>query len=151
MLKDFLIKQSIEEVYVLSILTIAFVAIFAFAFAFGAYLIVPDFKERSSSIAAKFLLSIAVIFLSILSILFFAESVSQTRDLIEMHSLVDRKTEEVYNVTKTSNQLIFNRRVDNSRFIKDLSSTITNETDKQYTFVIRNHVYQINKSVVTEK
>lgn len=151
MLTDFLIKRSIEEVYVLSIVAIAVVVVFALAFALGAYLIISEFKERSSSIAAKFLLSISIIFLSVLSILFFIESSYMTCDLIEMNSLVDRKIEEVYRVTKTGNQLVFNRQSSNSMFIEDLSSTITNETDKQYTFVIRNHVHQIDKSVVTEK
>lgn len=149
MLKDFLISQSIEEVYLFSIVAIVVIVIFALAFAAMAFLIFYNLSTFTR--VEKILLLIVAVCLTILSIPFFAEAGSKMSDLAEMHNVLDRKIEEVYNVTKTGNQLIFNQRSDNSTFVKDLSSTITNETDDQYTFVIRNHVHQIKKSVVTEK
>lgn len=149
MLKDFLIGQSTDAVYLFSIAAIVVLAIFAFAFATIAFLIFDNLKTFTR--VEKILLSIVAVILTALSILFFTETGSKVSDLVEMNSLFDRKIEEVYDVTKTGNQLIFNQRSNNSTFVSDLSSTITNETDKQYTFVIRNHVHQIDKSVVTEK
>lgn len=151
MLKDFLIKGSLEEVYLFSVIAIIFIVIFALAFAAIAFLIFYNINDKSFTRVDKILLSIAAVFLTVLSIPFFAAAGSQMSDLAEMHNVLDRKIEEAYDVTKTGNQLIFNQRLDNSTFVKDLSSTITNETDDQYTFVIRNHVHQIKKSVVTEK
>lgn len=151
MLKDFLIKGSLEEVYLFSVIAIIFIVIFALAFAAIAFLIFCNINDKSFTRVDKILLSIAAVFLTVLSIPFFAAAGSQMSDLAEMHNVLDRKIEEAYDVTKTGNQLIFNQRLDNSTFVKDLSSTITNETDDQYTFVIRNHVHQIKKSVVTEK
>lgn len=151
MLKDFLIKGSLEEVYLFSVIAIIFIAIFALAFAAIAFLIFYNINDKSFTRVDKILLSIVAVFLTVLSIPFFAAAGSQMSDLAEMHNVLDRKIEEAYDVTKTGNQLIFNQRLDNSTFVKDLSSTITNETDDQYTFVIRNHVHQIKKSVVTEK
>lgn len=151
MLKDFLIKGSLEEVYLFSVIAIIFIAIFALAFAAIAFLIFYNINDKSFTRVDKILLSIVAVFLTVLSIPFFAAAGSQMSDLAEMHNVLDRKIEEAYDVTKTGNQLIFNQRLDNSTFVKDLSSAITNETDDQYTFVIRNHVHQIKKSVVTEK
>lgn len=149
MLKEFLIGQSTDVVYLFSIAAIVVLAIFAFAFATIAFLIFDNLKTFTR--VEKILLSIVAVILTALSILFFTETGSKVSDLVEMNSLFDRKIEEVYDVTKTGNQLIFNQRSNNSTFVSDLSSTITNETDKQYTFVIRNHAHQIDKSVVTEK
>lgn len=149
MLKDFLISQSIEEVYLFSVIAIVVIVIFALAFVAIAFLIFYNLGTFTR--VEKILLSIVAVCLTILSIPFFSEAGSRMSDLAEMHNVLDRKIEEVYDVTKTGNQLIFNQRSDNSKFVKDLSSTITNETDDQYTFVIRNHVHQIKKSVVTEK
>ena len=152
MLKDFLIKGSLEEVYILSVLAIIVIAIFAFAAASIVFMIFYNIKEeRSFTLVEKSLLTIVALALSVFSIMCFKVTVSKTLELFELQSVLDRKIEEVYNVTKTGNQLIFNRRSDNYLLMKDASSGVINETEDQYTFVIRNHVHQIKKSAVTEK
>ena len=152
MLKDFLIKGSLEEVYILSVVAIIVIAIFAFAAASIVFMIFYNIKEeRSLTLVEKSLLTIVALALSVLSIMCFKVTISKTLELFELQSVLDRKIEEVYDVTKTGNQLIFNRQSDNYLFIEDASIAITNETNDHYTFVIRNHMHQIKKSVVTEK
>lgn len=99
----------------------------------------------------KVLLSLAAIacfaFASVSSFYMFNRLV----DLVNINDIVKQPIEDVYDLTKTGNQLIFNRKIENDSFIKDTTSTITNETKTYYTIVRYNHVHQIPKSIVTEK
>lgn len=156
MLHDFLISQTLEELYVGSILLIVTILIILVAApAIAAYISISnlDYSPYStkSSATRKMFLSLLALLLTAVSIasLFLVGTI--TLNLVQTGEIVDQSIEQVYDVTKTGNRLFFNRKISNSMFVEDDSTEITNENEETYTFVRNNHVHQILKSIVTEK
>ena len=156
MLHDFLISKTLEELYVGSIfLIVAILVILVAAPAIAAHISISnlDYSPYStkSSAARKISLSLLALCLTAVSIASLFSVGTITLDLVRTGEIVDQSIEQVYDVTKTGNRLFFNRKISNSMFVEDDSTEITNEDAKSYTFVRRNHVHQIPKSIVTEK
>lgn len=152
MLYDFLISQTLTDVYVGSMMVIAFMlAVFVAAPATVAFFMITSMTVRKFDRIQKTLMSLSALCFTIVALvsLFFVET--KTLDLVQTKEIADQSIEQVYDVTKTGNQLFFNKKISNSSFIKDVSSDITNEDAENYTFVRHDHVYQIPKSIVTEK
>lgn len=152
MLYDFLISQTLTDVYVGSMMMIAFMlAVFVAAPASVAFFMLTSIMFRKLDRIQKILMSLSALCfttVAIISLFFIGE---KAIDLVETSRIVNQSIEQVYDVTKTGNQLFFNKKISNSSFIKDVSSEITNEDAENYTFVRHDHVYQIPKSIVTEK
>ena len=156
MLHDFLISQTLSELYVGSILWIVVILIMlVVAPAMTAYISISnlDYSPYStrSSASRKMFLSLLALFLTAVSIASLFSVGMMTLNLVQTSEIVDQPIEQVYDVTKTGNRLFFNRKISNSSFIADDSTEITNENEETYTFVKRDHVHQIPKSIVTEK
>lgn len=152
MLYDFLISQTLTDVYVGSMMVIAFMlAVFVAAPATVAFFMITFMTVRKFDRVQETLTSLSALCFTIVALvsLFFVGS--KTLDLVQTKEIADQPIEQVYDVTKTGNQLFFNKKISNSSFIKDVSSEITNEDAENYTFVRHDHVYQIPKSIVTEK
>lgn len=156
MLYDFLISRSLSELYVGSILLIMTILIMLVAApAIAAYISISNLDydpyRTKSTMTRKTLLSLLAFCLAAVSIvsLFFVGS--KTLDLVQTKEIADQSIEQVYEVTKTGNQLFFNKKISNSSFLEDASESITNEDAENYTFARHDHVYQIPKSIVTEK
>lgn len=152
MLNDFLIYPDLTDVYVNSILLLAFMlAVFVAAPTSVAFFIAVNLKVRKFDKVQKILSILsATCFAAVAMIsLFFVGT--RSLDLVQTEEILDRRIEQVYDVTKTGNQLFFNKRISNSSFIEDVSTSITNEDAENYTFARHDHVYQIPKSIVTEK
>lgn len=152
MLYDFLITRSFADIYAGTIIVCAFMLIAVVAAPLTvSRMIVMNLKDQNLNLLKQIMLSLAALLLTcpaILSLFFIGTKVL---DIAEAHDIVNQPIEQVYDVTKTGNQLFFNKKISNSSFIKDVSSDITNEDAENYTFVRHNHVYQIPKSIVTEK
>lgn len=152
MLYDFLIARSFSDIYAGTIIVCAFMLIAVVAAPLTvAFTIVVNLKDQKLDLLKKMMLSALALLLTcpaFLSLLFIGTKVL---DIAEAHDIVDQPIEQVYDVTKTGNQLFFNKKISNSSFIEDVSSDITNEDAENYTFVRHDHVYQIPKSIVTEK
>ena len=152
MLYDFLIMRSFSDIYAGTVIVCAFMLIAVVAAPLTVSLtIVMNLNAQKINLSKKILLSAVALLstcLAILSLFFIGAKVS---DIAEAHDIVNQSIEQVYDVTKTGNQLFFNKKISNSSFIKDVSSEITNEDVENYTFVRHDHVYQIPKSIVTEK
>lgn len=152
MLYDFLISQTLTDVYVASMMIIAFMlAVFVAAPASVAFFMITSIMFRKFDRIQKTLLSLSALCFTIVALVSLFFIGTRVLDIAEAHDIVDQPIEQVYDVTKTGNQLFFNKKISNSSFIKDVSSDITNEDAENYTFVRHNHVYQIPKSIVTEK
>ena len=152
MLHDFLIAQTLTDVYVNTILMLSFMlAVFIAAPASIAFLMFVNLLNRNLDRIQKILLVSSAICFTIVSLISLLFVGVKTIDLAQTGEIVDQPIEQVYDVTKTGNQLFFNKKISNSSFIKDVSSEITNEDAENYTFVRHDHVYQIPKSIVTEK
>lgn len=156
MLHDFIISQTLTDLQVYSILLIVTILIILVAApAMAAYISSSnlDYDPHStrSSASRKMFLSLLALFLTAVSIasLFLAGMIML--NLVQTIEIVDQPIEQVYDVTKTGNRLFFNRKISNSMFVEDDSAEITNENEETYTFVKRDHVHQIPKSIVTEK
>ena len=156
MLYDFLISRSLSELYVGSILLIMTILIMLVAApAIAAHISISNLDydpyRTKSAITRKTLLSLLALCLAAVQIvsLFFVGS--KTLDLVQTKEIADQSIEQVYEVTKTGNQLFFNKKISNSSFLEDASESITNEDAENYTFARHDHVYQIPKSSVTEK
>ena len=156
MLHDFIISQTLTDLQVYSILLIVTILIILVAApAMAAHISISNldydpYSTRSSA-SRKMFLSLLALFLTAVSIasLFLAGMI--TLNLVQTIEIVDQPIEQVYGVTKTGNRLFFNRKISNSMFVEDDSTEITNENEETYTFVKRDHVHQIPKSIVTEK
>ena len=152
MLYDFLIMRSFSDIYAGTIIVCAFMLIAVVAAPLTvAFTIVVNLKDQKLNLLKKLMLSLLALLLTcpaFLSLLFIGSIVL---DIVYYKDIVDQAIEQVYDVTKTGNQLFFNKKISNSSFIKDVSSEITNEDAENYTFVRHDHVYQIPKSIVTEK
>lgn len=152
MLYDFLISQTLTDVYVGSMMVIAFMlAVFVAAPATVAFFMITSMTVRKFDRIQKTLMSLSTLCFTIIALISLFSVGSKTLDLVQTKEIADRPIEQVYDVTKTGNQLFFNKKISNSSFIKDVSSEITNEDAENYTFVRHDHVYQIPKSIVTEK
>ena len=152
MLYDFLISQTLTDVYVGSMMVIAFMlAVFVAAPATVAFFMITSMTVRKFDRIQKTLMSLSTLCFTIIALISLFFVGSKTLDLVQTKEIADRPIEQVYDVTKTRNQLFFNKKISNSSFIKDASSEITNEDAENYTFVRHDHVYQIPKSIVTEK
>ena len=152
MLYDFLISQTLTDVYVGSMMVIAFMlAVFVAAPATVAFFMITSMTVRKFDRIQKTLMSLSTLCFTIIALISLFFVGSKTLDLVQTKEIADRPIEQVYDVTKTGNQLFFNKKISNSSFIKDVSSEITNEDAENYTFVRHDHVYQIPKSIVTEK
>lgn len=156
MLHDFLISQTLADVYVHSILLIATILIMLVAApATAAFLCISnldyDFDGGQSSAVRKMFLSLLALCLTAVSIASLFLVGSMTLNLVRAGEIVDQPIEQVYDVTKTGNRLFFNRKISNSMFVEDVSTEITNENEETYTFVRNNHVHQLPKSIVTKK
>lgn len=156
MLNDLLVYPDLFTVYVMSILLTAVMMIITvvsqMTIAFQIiYNLRSEDQAKSLKLIYKILLSIAVLACVVFACVSSVYVFDRIADLAETNTVIKKLIEEVYDVTKTGNQLIFNRKIDNRSFVKDSSSAITNETDTHYTIVRHEHVYQIQKSIVTEK
>lgn len=152
MLYDFLISQTLTDVYAGSMMVIAFMlAVFVAAPATVAFFMITSMTVRKFDRIQKTLMSLSTLCFTIIALISLFFVGSKTLDLVQTKEIADRPIEQVYDVTKTGNQLFFNKKISNSSFIKDVSSEITNEDAENYTFVRHDHVYQIPKSIVTEK
>lgn len=152
MLYDFLISQTLTDVHVGSMMVIAFMlAVFVAAPATVAFFMITSMTVRKFDRIQKTLMSLSTLCFTIIALISLFFVGSKTLDLVQTKEIADRPIEQVYDVTKTGNQLFFNKKISNSSFIKDVSSEITNEDAENYTFVRHDHVYQIPKSIVTEK
>ena len=152
MLYDFLISQTLTDVYVGSMMVIAFMlAVFVAAPASVAFFMITSIMFRKLDRIQKILMSLSALCFTTVALISLFFVGSKTLDLVETSSIVDQPIEQVYDVTKTGNQLFFNRKISNSMFVEDDSSAITNENEETYTIVRNNHVHQIPKSIVTEK
>ena len=152
MLYDCLISQTLTDVYVGSMMVIAFMlAVFVAAPATVAFFMITSMTVRKFDRIQKTLMSLSTLCFTIIALISLFFVGSKTLDLVQTKEIADRPIEQVYDVTKTGNQLFFNKKISNSTFIKDVSSEITNEDAENYTFVRHDHVYQIPKSIVTEK
>ena len=156
MLHDFIISQTLTDLQVYSILLIVTILIILVAApAMAAYLcmINLDYDPYStrSSASRKMILSLLALILTAVSIASLLSVGMMTLNLVQASEIVDQPIEQVYDVTKTGNRLFFNRKISNSMFVEDDSTEITNENEETYTFVKRDHVHQIPKSIVTEK
>ena len=152
MLYDFLIMQSFSEIYAKAIIVSAFAFVLVVAAPLTiALTIVVNLKTQKLDLFKKTMLSAASILLTVLALLSLFFVGKKFLDLVETQDIVDRPIEQVYEVTKTGNQLFFNKKISNSSFVEDASESITNEDAENYTFARHDHVYQIPKSIVTEK
>ena len=152
MLYDFLITRSFSDIYAGTIIVCAFMLIATVAAPLTvAFTIVLNLKDQKLNLLKQIMFSLAALLLTcpaFLSLFFIGTKVL---DIAEAHDIVNQPIYQVYDVTKTRNQLFFNKKISNSSFIKDTSESITNEDAENYTFVRHDHVYQIPKSIVTEK
>lgn len=152
MLYDFLIMQSFADIYAGTIIVSVFMLIAVVAAPLTvSRMIVMNLKDQKLNLLKQIMLSLAALLLTCTAILSLFFIGTKVLDIAEAHSIVNQPIEQVYDVTKTGNQLFFNKKISNSSFIKDTSESITNEDAENYTFVRHDHVYQIPKSIVTEK
>ena len=152
MLYDFLIMQSFADIYAGTIIVSVFMLIAVVAAPLTvSRMIVMNLKDQKLNLLKQIMLSLAALLLTCTAILSLFFIGTKVLDIVDAHDIVNRPIEQVYDVTKTGNQLFFNKKISNSSFIKDVSSDITNEDAENYTFVRYDHVYQIPKSIVTEK
>ena len=152
MLNDFLIYPNLTDVYINSMLLLAFMlAVFVAAPASVSFFIAVNLKVRKFDRVQKILSILsATCFAAVAMIsLFFVGT--RSLDIVQTEEILNHHIEQVYDITKTGNQLFFNRKIENFTFVKDASDAITNEDAENYTFVRHDHVYQIPKSIVTEK
>jgi hypothetical protein len=144
--------RSFSDIYAGTIIVCAFMLIAVVAAPLTVSLtIVMNLKDQKLNLIKKIMLSVAALLSTCLAILSLFFIGAKVLDIAEAHDIVDQPIEQVYDVTKTGNQLFFNKKISNSSFIKDVSSEITNEDAENYTFVRHDHVYQIPKSIVNEK
>lgn len=152
MLYDFLISQTLTDVYVGSMMLIAFMlAVFVAAPASVAFFMITSMTVRKFDRIQKTLMSLSSLCFTIIALISLFFVGTKTLDLVQTKEIADRPIEQVYDVTNAGNQLFFNKKISNSSFIKDTSESITNEDAENYTFVRHDHVYQIPKSIVTQK
>lgn len=152
MLHDFLISQTLTDVYVGSMMMIAFMlAVLVAAPATVAFFMITSLAIRKLDQIQKTLMSISALCFTVVALLSLFFVGKKVLDLVQTKEIADQSIEQVYEVTKTGNQLFFNKKISNSSFVEDASESITNEDAENYTFARHDHVYQIPKSIVTEK
>lgn len=151
MLSQFMIYDTLADVYAHLVIVFIFASILGVvAPATISFLIMCNVKNSSINWFKKILLSLcaacaaaaavfSLLFVSRL-IINVAQASGQTSDSIE----------QVYNVTKINNRLVFNRKIQNSIFIENVSVDVEREDLSDYTFIRNNRIYQIPKYVVKE-
>lgn len=151
MLSQFMVYDTLADAYA------HLAVVFIFAFILGvvapatvSFLIVYNVKNSSINLTRKTLLSLLAACsatIAVSTLLFLGRL---TIDAYQASGHVRDSIEQVYDVTKINDRLIFNRKIQNSIFIENVSVDIEREDLSDYTFIRNNRIYQIPKSVVKE-
>lgn len=151
MLSQFMVYNTLADVYA----HLAIVFIFAFILCFTApatvsFLIVCNVKNSSINLSRKTLLSLLAACsatIAVSTLLFLGRLII---DVAQASGHASDSIEQVYDVTKINDRLIFNRKIQNSIFIENASIDVEREDSSDYTFIRNNRIYQIPKSAVKE-
>lgn len=151
MLSQFMVYDTLANVYA----HLAVVFIFAFILGVTApatvsFLSVYNVKNSSINLSRKTLLSLLAACsaaIAVSALLFLGRLIA---DAAQASGQASDSIEQVYDVTKINDRLIFNRKIQNSIFIENTSADIEREDSSDYTFIRNNRIYQIPKSAVKE-
>ena len=151
MLSQFMVYDTLADVYA----HLAVVFIFAFILGFVApatisFLIACNVKKSSINLSRKTLLSLLATCsaaIAVSTLLFLGRL---TIDVAQASGQASDSIEQVYDVTKIGGHLVFNRKIQNSIFIENVSIDVEREDSSDYTFIRNNRIYQISKSAVKE-
>ena len=151
MLNQFMVYDTLADVYA------HLAVVFIFAFILGvttpatvSFLIVHNVKNSSINLSRKTLLSLLAACsaaIAVSTLLFLGRLII---DVAQVSGQASDSIEQVYDVTKINDRLIFNRKIQNSIFIENASVDIEREDSSDYTFIRNNRIYQIPKSAVKE-
>ena len=151
MLNQFMVYDTLADVYA------HLAVVFIFAFILGvttpatvSFLIVRNVKNSSINLSRKTLLSLLAACsaaIAVSTLLFLGRLII---DVAQVSGQASDSIEQVYDVTKINDRLIFNRKIQNSIFIENASVDIEREDSSDYTFIRNNRIYQIPKSAVKE-